>query len=94
MRVSVEARGCGVVEALFSPVFIDSELTHGCRARGEHYECLIAGWGLGDWGGGGRGGLAAIGARHFLGAINRGNVTSNILGIKSFERYLQIPRDM
>ena len=83
MRVSVEARGCGVVEALFSPVFIDSELTHGCRARGEHYECLTAGWGTG-----------AIGARHFLGAINRGNVTSNILGIKSFVRYLQIPRDM
>ena len=82
MRVSVEARGCGVVEALFSPVFIDSELTHGCRARGEHYECLIAGWGLGDWG-------VAV-----LGAINRGDVTSNILGIKSFERYLQIPRDM
>lgn len=27
-------------------------------------------------------------------AINRGDVTSNILGIKSFERYLQIPQDM
>ena len=56
------------------------------------FNCWVGDWG--DWGGGGRGGLAAIGARHFLGAINRGNVTSNILGIKSFVRYLQIPRDM
>lgn len=40
-------------------------------------------------------GLVAIGAGGvWVGAINRGDVTSNILGIKSFERYLQIPRDM